>query len=109
MIPKTGAGDSIDIEVACATPRRQAVVALSVPRGCTIGEAVERSGLLREFPELRAHELKMGVFGTLRKPEDPLEPGDRVELYRPLIADPKQARRERARGKTARQSANKRE
>ena len=86
--------DSIDIEVACATPQRQAVVRLTVPRGCTVGEAMERSGLLREFPELRKEELKMGVFGSLRKPEDPVEPGDRVELYRPLIADPKQARRQ---------------
>ncbi|HZR36236.1 MAG TPA: RnfH family protein [Nevskia sp.] len=91
--------DSIDIEVACATPRRQAVVQLTVPRGCTVGEAVERSGLLREFPELSPDSLKLGVFGSLRKPEDPLEPGDRVELYRPLIADPKQARRQRARNK----------
>ena len=61
--------------------------------------AVERSGLLREFPELSPDALKMGVFGSLRKPEDPLEPGDRVELYRPLIADPKQARRQRAKNK----------
>jgi putative ubiquitin-RnfH superfamily antitoxin RatB of RatAB toxin-antitoxin module len=92
--------DSIDIEVACATPRRQAVVALRVPRGCTVGEAVERSGLLREFPELPPGELKMGIFGSLRKPEDPVAAGDRVELYRPLIADPKQARRQRAKNKT---------
>ncbi len=99
MTPEPDASGSIDIEVACATPRRQAVVALSVPRGCTVGEAVERSGLLRQFPELRPDELKMGVFGSLRKPEDPLEPGDRVELYRPLIADPKQARRQRAKNK----------
>ena len=91
--------DNIDIEVACATPRRQAVVALSVPRGCTVGEAVERSGLLREFPELDPAACKLGVFGSLRKPEDPLQPGDRVELYRPLIADPKQARRQRAKSK----------
>jgi len=92
--------DTIDIEVACATPRLQAVVRLTVPRGCTVGEAVERSGLLREFPELSADVIKMGVFGSLRKPEDLLEPGDRVELYRPLIADPKQARRQRAKAKT---------
>jgi len=91
--------DSIDIEVACATPRRQAVMALTVPRGCTVGEAVERSGLLREFPELAPGGLKMGVFGSLRKPEDPVEAGDRVELYRPLLADPKQARRQRAKNK----------
>jgi len=90
----------IEIEVACATPQRQSVVRLTVPRGCTVGEAVERSGVLREFPELSPDGLKMGVFGSLRKPEDPLEPGDRVELYRPLIADPKQARRQRAKKKS---------
>jgi putative ubiquitin-RnfH superfamily antitoxin RatB of RatAB toxin-antitoxin module len=91
--------DTIDIEVACATPRRQRVVALAVPSGCTVGEAVERSGLLQEFPELDPGQCKMGVFGSLRKPEDRVEAGDRVEIYRPLIADPKQARRQRAKAR----------
>jgi uncharacterized protein len=89
----------IEIEVACATPRRQLVVSLSVPAGCTVGEAVERSGLLRQFPELDPGQCKMGVFGSLRKPEDPVQAGDRVEIYRPLLADPKQARRQRAKAK----------
>lgn len=89
----------IEIEVACATPRRQAVVSLSVPEGCTVGEAVARSGLWQEFPELDPGLCKMGVFGSLRKPEDPVAAGDRVEIYRPLLADPKQARRQRAKGK----------
>jgi len=86
----------IEIEVACATPRRQVVLSLSVPEGCTVGEAVERSGVLRQFPELEPERCKMGVFGSLRKPGDPVAAGDRVEIYRALLADPKQARRQRA-------------
>ena len=89
----------IEIEVACALPHRQVVVALSVPEGCSVGEAVARSGLPQQFPELDLGQCKMGVFGSLRKPEDPVQAGDRVELYRPLIADPKQARRQRAKAK----------
>jgi putative ubiquitin-RnfH superfamily antitoxin RatB of RatAB toxin-antitoxin module len=89
----------IDIEVACATPRRQRVVALSVPEGCTVGEALARSGLLDEFPELDPGLCKMGVFGSLRKPGDAVAAGDRVEIYRELLADPKQARRQRAKTK----------
>ena len=87
----------IDIEVAYATPRRQAVIRLRLPPGSTLRQAVERSGLLAEFPEISLESCKLGVFGRLRKAEDPLEAGDRVEIYRPLIADPKQTRRQRAR------------
>lgn len=89
----------IEIEVACATPRRQVVVSLGVPEGCTVGEAVARSGVLRQFPELDLEGCKLGVFGSLRKPEDPVAAGDRVEIYRVLIADPKQARRQRAKAR----------
>jgi uncharacterized protein len=87
----------IDIEVAYATPRRQAVVRLRLPPGTTLRQAVERSGLLAEFPEISLESCKLGVFGRPRKAGDLLEAGDRVEIYRPLIADPKQARRARAR------------
>lgn len=90
----------IDIEVSYATPQKQAVVQLRLPPGSTLRQAVERSGLLREFPEISLETCKLGVFGRPRKAEDPLQAGDRVEIYRPLIADPKQARRVRARKPT---------
>ncbi|MDR3417025.1 MAG: RnfH family protein [Nevskia sp.] len=87
----------IEVEVAYAAgPSRQSVVRLTVPRGCTLREAIGHAGLLREFPEIDLDRCKMGVFGRLRKPDEPLEAGDRVEIYRPLLADPKQARRERS-------------
>jgi uncharacterized protein len=87
----------MEIEVACATPQKQRVVRLDLPPGSTVGQAVERSGLLREFPGIAPESCKLGVFGRPRKAGDLLQPGDRVEIYRPLIADPKQARRARAR------------
>lgn len=89
----------IDIEVAYATPQRQAVVRLCLPPGSTLRQAVERSGLAGEFPEISLETCKLGVFGRPRKADDLLQPGDRVEIYRPLIADPKQARRARAKRK----------
>ena len=87
----------LDIEVVYALPDEQALVALSVPRGTTAGEAVERSGLAARFPEI-AVGAKLGVFGKVVAPDTPLASGDRVEIYRPLLADPKQARRGRAGG-----------
>ena len=86
------------IEVAYARPDEQVVVALSVPDGTTAGEAVERSGLAARFPEI-AGDPKLGVFGKSVAADTPLATGDRVEIYRPLQADPKQARRGRAGGK----------
>ena len=85
------------IEVVYATPAAQAVVELSVPRGTSAAQAVERSGLARRFPEIGA-AAKLGVFGRVVPPESPLSDGDRVEIYRPLVADPKQARVTRATG-----------
>ena len=90
----------IDIEVAYATPQKQALVRLRLPPRSTLGQAVERSGLLAEFPEIDLERCKLGVFGRPRKAGDLLEAGDRVEIYRPLIADPKSARRARAKIKT---------
>lgn len=85
------------IEVVYARPEEQVVIALSVPAGTTAAEAVERSGLAARFPEIADHP-KLGVFGSPVPADTPLAAGDRVEIYRPLIADPKQARRGRAGG-----------
>ena len=93
----------IEVEVAYALPHKQKIVALMVPAGTTALQAVERSGLAKEFPEIDYGNAKMGIFGQalgtkgLKKAaEHILQPGDRVEIYRPLIADPKEARRKRA-------------
>ena len=84
------------IEVAYAMPERQVLIALEVEEGTTALQAIERSGIIREFPQADpAHGV--GVFGKQVAPDTVLRDGDRVEIYRPLIADPKEARRTRAR------------
>lgn len=91
--------EMIEIEVVYAAAGRQALVRLPVPAGCTVGEAVRRSELALRFPEIDPANCPVGVFGRLRERDAVLQPGDRVEIYRPLIADPKLARRQRARNK----------
>jgi uncharacterized protein len=92
------AGDGlVAIEVVYARPEEQVVIALNVPVGTTAGEAVERSGLATRFAEIGG-EKKLGVFGKAVAADTPLAAGDRVEIYRPLEADPKQARRRKAGG-----------
>lgn len=86
----------IRIEVAYATPARQSLISLDVPEGCTVARAIEMSGILEEFPGLEPDPGALGVFGR-RVPSDYcLLAGDRVEIYRPLIADPKEQRKQRA-------------
>jgi uncharacterized protein len=92
-----GAGSRATVEVACALPERQRVVELELPpEGLTAAQAVERSGLLAHFPEIRERPLVLGIFGTVCEPERGLHPGDRVEIYRPLRHDPRASRRDRA-------------
>lgn len=94
--------DLIDIEVACALPDRQVVVRLEVPEGTTLLEAVRRSGLPGRFPEVEVDPARLGVFGKLGKADEPVKPGDRVEIYRPLTIDPKERRRQQARDRRKR-------
>jgi len=88
----------IRVEVAHALPERQKIIALEVEEGCTVYEAAERSGIQQQFPGLDLATSRMGVFGkVVAKPrETVLAEGDRVEIYRPLLIDPKQVRRQRA-------------
>jgi len=86
----------IDVEVAYAKPEQQEIVALKMPEGTTAGQAILASGLLNRFPEIDGADLKVGIFGSVCKLDRPLRQGDRVEIYRPLIHDPKEARRQRA-------------
>ncbi|TKD46505.1 RnfH family protein [Azotobacter chroococcum] len=89
---------SIAVEVVYALADRQKLVGLSVPRGTTVREAALRSGLDRDFPGLDLANSPLGIFGKVvaRPEERVLEEGERVEIYRPLIADPKEVRRQRA-------------
>ncbi len=88
--------DKILVEVAYALPERQVIVVVDVAAGATLEEAVRASGILEQYPDIDLAKNKVGVFGKLGKPGDPLHAGDRVEIYRPLIADPKQVRKQRA-------------
>jgi len=90
------------VEVAYALPDRQGLIALEVEEGTTALAAIERSGILRQFPQANPRRDGMGVFGKVVPPDTPLKDGDRVEIYRPLIADPKVARRKRAARRGAR-------
>ncbi len=84
--------------VYAASPERIRRWSLSLPLGSTVAQAVAASTLLAEFPELAGAELSLGVFGKLvaEPASQALRPGDRVEVYRPLLIDPKEARRLRA-------------
>lgn len=92
------------VEVVYALPAEQALIELEVEEGTTVGEAIERSGIPARYPEARIVRGNVGIFGRPVELEAPVRAGDRVEIYRSLITDPKQARRERARrpGKAAR-------
>ncbi len=89
------------VDVVYALPDRQRLVTLALPlTGLTAQAAVEQSGLLDEFPELRERTLVLGVFGAACAADRPLRDRDRVEIYRPLRVDPRAQRRERAAGKS---------
>lgn len=87
---------TICVEVAYATPLRQALLSIEVPRGCTVAEAIDLSGIREEFPELELDSNMIGIFSRKVPPDHELREGDRVEIYRPLIADPKEMRKQRA-------------
>jgi len=84
------------VEVAYAREDEQAILFVKADKELTVREAIERSGILERFPEIDLAVNKVGVFGKVTKLDQALQPGDRVEIYRPLIADPKEARKKRA-------------
>lgn len=77
-------------------PDKQIIRAVNVDAGTTIGAAIVQSGIMMDFPELELEEAKVGIFGKAAAMTTELSDGDRVEIYRPLIADPKEVRRQRA-------------
>ena len=88
--------EHISVEVAYAKPEEQLILKLDVLPGTTLRQAIEQSGILERFPEIDLSQLKAGVFGKLKKLDQTLREGDRIEIYRPLIADPKEVRKQRA-------------
>jgi putative ubiquitin-RnfH superfamily antitoxin RatB of RatAB toxin-antitoxin module len=92
----TGHEKSIKVEVVLAMPQQQELVALEVSDGTTVEDAVGLSGLLEMFEDFEFDTARVGIFGQKVATDHVLRDGDRVELYRPLIADPKEVRRQRA-------------
>lgn len=90
--------ERIAVEVVYALPNRQLLVKVHVPAGSTAEQAVRLSGMLERFPEIDLECAKLGIFGRRTKPDHVLSAGDRIEIYRELIADPKAARRKRVEG-----------
>lgn len=84
------------VEVAYAKPSEQVIVSLDVGAETTVEAAIYQSGLLARFPEIDLGANKVGIFSKLCGLNQILRAGDRVEIYRPLLADPKEARRSRA-------------
>ncbi len=89
-------GVPLTIEVVAALPERQSLVELEISEGTTAWDAVQRSGLMERLPEFPFDRQRIGIFGRACRPDQPLRDGDRVELYRPLKADPKEVRRQLA-------------
>ena len=84
------------IEVAYATPEKQVILECEVAEGITPREAVKTSGIEEHFPGIDLEHCDLGVFGKVIPADYHLNQGDRIEIYRPLIADPKEIRRQRA-------------
>lgn len=88
--------DMITVEVAYARPDTQVIIPLKVAPGTTLIEAIQLSGILDQFREINLEENRVGIFSKIAKPDTVLQEKDRVEIYRTLIADPKESRRRRA-------------
>lgn len=87
---------AVEVEVAYAREQAQALLPVKGQKGMTVADAIARSGIQSRFPEIDLAVNKVGIFGKVARLEQVLASGDRVEIYAPLIADPKQARKQRA-------------
>jgi putative ubiquitin-RnfH superfamily antitoxin RatB of RatAB toxin-antitoxin module len=86
----------LKVEVAYALPDEQVILSLEAQPGITVEQAIRECGILERFPDIDLAKNKVGIFGRLTKLAQRLRDGDRVEIYRALIADPKEVRRQRA-------------
>jgi len=86
----------ISLEVVYGTPQKQALLEVVVEQGTTVEQAILASGIMKRFPDINIDVLKVGIWNRTCKLTDLPKKGDRIEIYRPLIADPKEARRRRA-------------
>ena len=91
--------EDVRVQVCYAKPEKQLLRELRVLPGCTIRAAIEQSGIIRDAPEIDLTVFRVGVHGKLKTLDTLLRECDRIEIYRPLVADPKESRRRRAAGK----------
>jgi putative ubiquitin-RnfH superfamily antitoxin RatB of RatAB toxin-antitoxin module len=88
--------NEILIEVAYALPQKQIIIPIKIKAGVTAEEAINASGIIKKFPEIDLKINQIGIFGKLTQLDHVMRERDRIEIYRPLIADPKEIRRQRA-------------
>jgi putative ubiquitin-RnfH superfamily antitoxin RatB of RatAB toxin-antitoxin module len=88
----------MNVGVCYAEADRQTWLRLEVPDDSTVQQAIELSGLLSQYPHIDLGKQKVGIFGKLAKLDTPVKEGDRVEIYRPITADPNQVKRRRIDG-----------
>ena len=88
--------EQMNIEVVYALPHEQVLLKVQAAQGATVVEAIRLSGVLEKHPEIDLSKNKLGIYGKLSNADAVLRDKDRVEIYRPLIADPKEIRRQRA-------------
>jgi uncharacterized protein len=85
----------LSVEVCYALPNEQTLIAVELPEGATVQQALDASGVLKRYPQIDLGKQKVGVFGKVKPLDTVLADHDRVEIYRPLIVDPKAARQRR--------------
>lgn len=88
--------DKINIEVVYALQHEQILLKLPIPQHATVAEAIKLSGVMEKYPGIDLSKNKFGIYGKLTKADAVLRDRDRIEIYRPLLADPKEVRRKRA-------------
>jgi uncharacterized protein len=88
--------EKIMVEVAYALPKNQLIIPTSISPEANAEAAIRASGILQKFPEIDLNVNQIGIFGKIIKLDSPLRNHDRIEIYRPLIADPKEVRKQRA-------------
>jgi len=98
---------TIKVEVAYAMPQKQLILEVEVPAGTTVLDAAQRSGISEKFDGIDLDNAKFGIYGKVVSPQQVVGDGQRVEIYRPLIADPKDVRKARAARAKERRAAEK--
>jgi len=88
--------NTIQVEVVYGLAEEQALLSVDVPESSEVKEVILASGILEQFPEIDLDKVKVGLFGKLTKMDQAVRARDRIEIYRPLIADPKEVRKRRA-------------